>query len=324
MVQLSVIIPSKDRKEILVQSLERLKKVENINELEIIIINDSDQELVLDQSFDFLTIYKNEKAGVASARNFGASKASNKWMVFMDDDMWVEPQTFQRLEQFCADVEKCFNVNWVYPDFLVKQLDQKPFLRYLRNYGFDSLEGWSSDVEWNRNEVFQVKGITSQFLLINKNAFYKVGGYDTSFPFAGFEDYDMSKRLSKAGIRIYVDPKNMIYHNEADRIDVENWLERKKRGAITRRVGIAVGYSELEISYPFYKKYFYRFIYSTRRLLLAIVKGWPATKSFDGAFFLLVNILLGTYSCIGYHSKEAETFIHSMKQKREKNQNLFA
>jgi GT2 family glycosyltransferase len=316
-VRLSVIIPSKDRKEILVQTLDRLKKVDNINELEIIIINDSDQELVLDPSLGFATIFKNDKAGVASARNFGASKANHDWMVFMDDDMWVEPGSFQKLELFCIDVEKCLNVNWVYPDFLVEQLDKKPFLRYLRKYGFDSLEGWSSDVQWNKKEVFPVKGITSQFLLIHKNAFNRVGGYDTSFPFAGFEDYDMSKRLSKAGIKIYVDPNNMIYHNEADRIDAENWLERKKRGAITRRVGIEVGYKELEIRYPFYKKYFYQFIYGIRGFLLVAVKAWPETKSFDGAFFLLVNILLGTYSCIGYHSKQAQTFIHSMKQKRK-------
>jgi glycosyltransferase involved in cell wall biosynthesis len=316
-VHLSVIIPSKDRREILIQTLDRLKKVENINELEIIIINDSDQELVLDQSFDFVTIYKNNKSGVASARNFGASKASHDWMVLMDDDMWVEPGSFQKLEPFCSDVEKCLNANWVYPDFLQQQLNTKPFLRYLRKYGFDSLEGWSSDVQWNKKEVFQVKGITSQFVLIHKNAFYKVGGYDTSFPFAGFEDYDMSKRLSKAGIKIYVDPNNMIYHNEADRIDIENWLERKKRGAITRRVGIEVGYKELEIRYPFYKKYFYQFIYVIRGLLLAAVKGWTGTKSFDKAFFLLVNILLGTYSCIGYNSKQAQTFINSVKRKRK-------
>lgn len=310
----SVIIPSKDRKEILTLSLEKLAKVANLNELEVIVINDSDKELVLDERFGFATIYNNDKAGVASARNFGASKSSHDWMVFMDDDMWVQTETFNKLEPFCANTDRCLNVNWVYPDFLVKQLDKKPFLRYLKNYGFDSLEGWSSDVEWNHQKAFPVKGITSQFLLIHKVAFYKVGGYNTSFPFAGFEDYDMSKRLKKAGVEIYVDPLNMIYHNEADRIDIENWLERKRRGAITRKVGIEVGYRELEIKYPFYKKYFYLFVYRIRGILLRILNAWPSTKILDPFFFILVNILLGTYSAKGYHSNQAKAFIQTLRK----------
>lgn len=304
-VNFSVIIPSKDRRGILQQSLDRLKDVSNLLNLEVIIINDSDKEIKLGKQFDFVTIYKNDKAGVASARNFGASKARHDWLVFMDDDMWVQADTFHKLVPFCKNVFRCLNANWIYPDMLVRQLGQNPFLRYLRKYGFDSLEGWSNDVNWNYQEPFRVNGITSQFLLMHKTAFFKVGGYDTSFPFAGFEDHDMSKRLKDAGVEVYVDPQNMIYHNEADRINIENWLERKRRGAITRKVAVDKGYKELVLTYSTGKSGFYKLIYNQRNKLLRIANNWPNIKTLDKAFFLLINILLGTYSCIGY-TKDTE------------------
>jgi GT2 family glycosyltransferase len=266
-------------------------------------------------------VYQNSfGAGVASARNFGVSKAKHDWLIFMDDDMWVQPDSFFRLLPFCQDATRCLNVNWVYPPFLVQQRDQRPFLRYLHHYGFDSLEGWSSDVQWNDREPFEVKGITSQFLLLHKKAFYQVGQYDVSFPFAGFEDHDLSRRLRQHDIRVFVDPLNMIYHNEADRMDIENWLERKRRGAITRKVGVSVGYKELELHYSILKRLFYTMIYRLRRPFLALLKHWPNLAILDRLYFLLVNVLLGTYSFTGYTSQQAQDFIYTMNHKKSAQQ----
>lgn len=313
----SIIIPSKDRQEILEQTLKRLNQAVNFYDLEVIIINDAAHELVLRQEFAYIKIYNNsEGRGVASARNLGANKASHDWMIFMDDDMWVQPDTFLKLIPFTDNENRLLNPNWIYPKFLEAQLPYKPFLRYLRNYGFDSLEGWSSDVVWKRDKAFQVNGITSQFLLFHKKAFEKVGGYNITFPFAGFEDHDMSKRLKQCGLAVFVDPQNMIFHNEADRLDVENWLERKRRGAITRRVAVHFQHTDLILQYSFIKCIVYKAAYACRRMFLLFLKNWPSVKQLDPLYFLLINLMLGTYAFKGYTSRQAQDFINDSNTSR--------
>jgi glycosyltransferase involved in cell wall biosynthesis len=303
----SVIIPTKDRNEILGKTLNSLRSVSNISDLEIIIINDSEKPISINlNSFPtIIKIVQSPGKGVATARNFGASLAIYDWLVFMDDDMLVKSETFKNLIPYCNTSEKmCLNVNWVYPESVVKIRHEVPFLRYLNKYGFDSLEGWSSDILWNRTELFRANGITSQFLLFHKGLFEKLGGYNMSFPFAGFEDHDLSKRIKANDIVIYIDPQNMIFHNEEDRMKVEDWLERKKRGAITRKVAVGLGYFDLKLQYSLPKKVVYESVHVLKRPILALLNHWPKIKRLDRGYFFLVNVLLGMYSYIGYTRKD--------------------
>lgn len=301
----SVIIPTKDRNDILRKSLKSLSKAKNVEDLQVIIINDSDNPVGVDtDAFPAnLETYKNPGKGVASARNFGVSKAVHDWLIFMDDDMIVLPDTFLKLKYLDPAADQCYNINWVYPDFIIEQKAQKPFVRYLIYYKFDSMEGWSNDRNWNNKEAFDVRGVNSAFLVMQKRIFQKIGGYNTNFPFAGFEDHDLSQRLRQMGVRLFVDPTNIIYHNEEDRVDLENWLERKRRGAITRKVAVALGYTNLTLNYTWLKKTAYEIIFFFRKPLLLLLNHWPNTKKGDRLFFLLVNMLLGAYSCIGYTRK---------------------
>lgn len=303
----SLIIPTKDRKDILNKTLRHLKEVTNLKDIEIIIINDSEQPVQINNEAlaAEVHVHKNPTNGVANGRNFGASMASNDWLVFMDDDMLVQRDTFQKLISFCdPDKDQCFNVNWVYPDEVILKRSRLPFLRYLHKYGFDSLEGWSTDVEWNHTEVFQVKRITSQFLMIHKSVFHKSGGYNASFPYAGFEDHELSGRLNTLGIRVFLDPLNMIFHNEEDRLEVESFLERKKRGAITRRVAVNLGHRDLDVPYNFLKRTIYRLVFSCRKMILYLLRKWPQTRKLDKLYFLLINILFGAYTFIGFTQED--------------------
>jgi GT2 family glycosyltransferase len=223
----------------------------------------------------------------------------------MDDDMLVQPDSFLKIIPLVELVkEGCLNLNWIYPVSVTKRRDHEPFVRYLNHYGFDSLEGWSrSSTDWDHQKIFKVNGITSQFLVVRKTVFNSVNGYNTSFPFAGYEDYDLSERIMQKGINIYIDPNNMIFHNEEDRLVVENWLQRKMRGAVTRKVAVSLGHQALTLHYPLLKKVFYRMVYSFRTPILYMLNHWPKSTKLDRFYFLLINVMLGSYSCEGYTKK---------------------
>jgi len=306
--ELTIIIPSKDRKSILLPTLERAYvAIEGIG-AEIIVINDSKTAgiAIPDAWQPKVKVFDNPKAGVASARNLGASKATADLLLFMDDDMWISAENVRAtISLHQAHPESCcINLNWVYPPALQEQNRRTQFGRYLHHFGFDSLKGWSRGLPWSDEELFASEGITSQYLSMRKADFLRSGGYNESFPHAGFEDHDFSKQLTTHGITSYVYPKSMLYHNEADRMNVTAWLARRQRGGETRRVAVQMGYKELEYHYGPLKSAIYTTTGRMQPLLRGLLKTIPNVQPLDPLYFRVMNLLLGTALYTGYYSQK--------------------
>jgi GT2 family glycosyltransferase len=306
--EFSIIIPTKNRSAILQQSLQQALAAVRDVRVEFIIINDGTDDIRLPEVFpEQISVYKNPKSGVASARNLGAEKAAYSHIIFMDDDMWMQPGNITALQQAIAEYPNaCINLNWIYPPALSKQIASTKFGRYLEYYGFTSLKGWNRGAPWSDTEVFETAGITSQFLYMPKAVFAAVGGYNENFPHAGFEDFDFAERLKKAGVKFYIQPVSSLYHNEADRVEARSWLARKKRGGETRKYAVSFGYQQLALHYPVWKSIFYRICIIFYPLLFAIERFWPNLPALDKGYFQLINLLLGVHSFEGYHKKEQQ------------------
>jgi len=304
---ISIIIPSKDRKSILSESLNKAYRAIATMEAEILVINDSKTEDILlkPEWIDKVKIYNNPKSGVASARNLGAEKAKADLLLFMDDDMWIAEENIRATLNLHKIYPQncCINLNWVYPPELQKQNKKTQFGRYLTHFGFDSLRGWCKGLNWNDQELFPIGGITSQYLAINKTDFYRAGGYNEKFPHAGFEDHDFSKRLLSHKIQPYIYPLSMIYHNEADRMDVRSWLARKQRGGETRRVAVEMGYTDLKYNYGLLKSLIYKSLVSMEGVMFRLLSAIPNLTVFDFLYFRLLNLMLGTILFAGYYQK---------------------
>jgi len=307
-VEISIIIPSKDRKAILLQTLEKVIKAIEKVEAEVIVINDSKTENIdINPAWQHkIKVYNNPKSGVASARNLGASKANANLILFMDDDMWVSEENILTTIALHKKYDKscCINLNWIYPPELNKKMKKKQFGRYLHYYGFDSLKGWCRNLVWNDKDIFPINHITSQYLSFDKADFDRVGGYNENFPHAGFEDYDLGKRLLKSAIQPYIYPLSMLFHNEADRMEVKLWLARKRRGGETRKVAVKMGYKELDIQNGIIKTLLYKILVKCQPILLKILDVIPNIAAFDPLYFKIMNISLGTAFFDGYHNKK--------------------
>ena len=87
---ISVVIPTLNtRQEFLKEAINSIEK-QSYLPLEVIIVNNGKRNLELPETF--LKISRFDivfKAGVAQARNFGASLANGKYIAFLDDDdLW--------------------------------------------------------------------------------------------------------------------------------------------------------------------------------------------------------------------------------------------
>lgn len=303
---LSIIIPSKDRESILYSTLALAYKAIEKLDAEIIVVNDSkSNNIEIGSGFDNrVRVFDNPKSGVASARNYGASMAKGALYLFLDDDIWISEDNLRATLTLHKDMSDCcINLNWIYPPGLDKEIKQTQFGRYLHHFGFADLKGWCRGIYWDDNNLFPINRITSQYLSMKKEDFGKVGGYNDEFPHAGFEDHDFCVRLLKHHIQPYIYPLSTVYHNEADRMDIKAWLARKKRGGETRKVAAQMGYQEVALYYGVAKSSIYKLLMLGKPALINILLSIPNVPALDPFYFRILNLLLGAASYEGYTNK---------------------
>ncbi|MCW3076481.1 MAG: glycosyl transferase family 2 [Bacteroidetes bacterium] len=300
---LSIIIPTKDRGEVFRKTLAAAyHSTENILS-EIIIVNDSKTKtpVIAPNYKDRVTLINNPKSGVASARNLGAEFSRFQTLLFLDDDILISPDNIAHLSNIITShPQSAINLNWTYPTDLTEQIRETQFGRYLFKNGFTSLKGWSSNLKWNDDKIFEVDFIASYFLCIKKEQFNEIGRYNESFPHAGAEDFEFATRLKKSNISGLCDPQSIVLHNEEDRSELRPWLERKERSAETRKVAVNMGHTALEIKSSTLKIKIIHLIYNIKEVLFLILRVIPNHKSFDVIYFKITNILMAAYLYQGY------------------------
>ena len=302
---LSVIIPTCNRDLLLNETLQNLFSALSNIDAEIIVVNDSKTQKPINSfSSNNLNILNNPKSGAASARNFGAKHAQGKYLLFLDDDMILLPQSITKLISLAKEhSHSCFNLNWTMYPPLLEKISHTFFGKYLIHYNFTSLQGWYGTKEqWQENRLIKVSSIASYALWIEKEIFWKIGGYAEDIPFAGFEDYILSENLRKNNVNMYVYTTILAYHNEADRVDLISFLERKKRGGATRAYAVKLGYKELDLNHSLIKRFVYLMFYylNLKILFLFFAKILEKQNRFERIYFRIVNILLGIYHFEGY------------------------
>ena len=116
-IDLSVIIPTYNRENILGKTLELLcTALKDINS-EIIVVNDyKEKKLNIEDLPKEVKIINNPKQGAASARNLGFSVSMGEFVLFLDDDMIVTDQVISQLLSFTKKNHKKIALpNWEYP-----------------------------------------------------------------------------------------------------------------------------------------------------------------------------------------------------------------
>lgn len=299
--ELSIIIPTKDRGKIFIQTFESVLSSVVHKNAEIIIINDSELPISGIRPTSNVYIYQNKGNGVASARNLGVSKASSNLLLFLDDDILITENVVTKLLQHAKnDPNNLYISNWKYPDKLNNELIKTSFGRFILNNKLNSLKGWINLSSWSDIDLMEIKSGASFCLLIHKNKFNSINGYNEKFPYAGAEDYDFCERLKNNGTRFFIDPKMMVFHNESDRISLKNWLNRKKRDSATKKLALNLGYTEFKIKYSFQKVVLCKSVYFFRLFIILLVSVIPNKRIFDKFYNNLILTLCAAYIYKGY------------------------
>lgn len=232
---ISVIIPTRHREAILFKTLENgLQAIEGKN-AELIVVNDGDTDIDIPARFKGnISLYNNPSKGVSSARNFGASVARGNILFIIDDDMWINKEAIDWIFHFISSEKNSgkavYNLNWQYPSSLNAELQKSKIGKFLISANYHCMWGrMKQSGNQPQSGLYQCNAIASCSLLMEKNLFNAIGKYNEKFIFQG-EDIELSNRLNVLQVPIYAVFDVLLFHNHQDRLEINGFLQRIKKG----------------------------------------------------------------------------------------------
>jgi len=223
-VELSVVIPTYNRLEILRRALAELaREGEAFGEPhEVLLVDDgsSDGTAAWLTGGDVpraanarLRVITQENAGPARARNRGVEEAAGELVLFLGDDIFVSPGLLalhleaHRARRGSGEVAVLGRTLWA------PEMRPTAFLRFLMEgdqFGFKHIED-QENVPYN---FFYTANVS-----LRRQAMLDAGGFDESFPHAAWEDVELCYRMTREGMRLVYEPRALAHHLHPTTLD---------------------------------------------------------------------------------------------------------
>lgn len=182
----SVVIPNYNYGRFLSKTIESVL-AQTYPNIEIIVVDDgsTDDSIKIIESFgDQVKLIKQQNQGVGMARNTGTENSKGDVLTFLDaDDYWHQDKIKKQIEKLQSDSE----IGLVHCGFWHVDIDDK-----LLDQRIEGEEGWVADKLMKLEPV-----LTSTTLLVWRDVFMEVGGYDTNRNLHPAEDWEFSYRVAR-------------------------------------------------------------------------------------------------------------------------------
>jgi len=218
-VELSIIIVNYKSFDFACDAISDIKKHLAALKYEIIIV---DNDPKTDDDKKFSSRYKNDNsikiiknsvnAGFGAGNNLGAKSASGEYLLLLNPDTKIVDNSVEKMIEFLS---KHSEVGALSP--LIYQADgkslQKHFFADFQNLAGMTIKRWQGKQADLSVEFFYVEMITAAAMLLKRELFEKVSGFDEKF-FMYNEDDDLCRRISKLGFKNAVLVTAKIIHIE--------------------------------------------------------------------------------------------------------------
>lgn len=171
-----------------------------------------------------------ENLGFGKANNIGISyalKQGAQYMLLLNQDAWLEPETLESLMHISASHPEYFILSPLHLAGDGLKLDYN-FCHYISSSGKDLL----SDILLNsttKRKVYEVDFVNAAIWFMPREAFIKIGGFDPLFPHYG-EDTDYVNRVRYHGYKVGVCPDLKGYHDrKQEPFNLEKFTPSKRR-----------------------------------------------------------------------------------------------
>jgi GT2 family glycosyltransferase len=234
---ISILIPTRDQPEKLKCAVDSILNKSTYSNFEIVIINNSSEQQQTLQVFE--EIRKRDRIRIidyphpfnfSAINNYGVAQIDSDYIVFLNDDTevitlgWLEAM----MEYAQKDLVGAVGAKLLYRDNTIQHggiLIGQPQIAVHAHRGFpkDS-EGYQKRLV----SVQNFSAVTAACMMMRRNLFLEVGGFDENLPFA-YNDVDLCLKLLALGKRIVWTPYAELFHDESQTRGLEVSLEKQKR-----------------------------------------------------------------------------------------------
>lgn len=234
MIDISVIIVNYNVKELLEQCINSIISASSNLNVEIIVVDNN--------SFDGSISYLKSKfpnrsnlkliesplnLGFAKANNQGAKEANGEYLLILNPDTILQEDTLEKSLKFYRDNTGigALSCKLILPngklDLACRRSFPTPSVAVYRILGLSQLFPKSKTFgKYNltyldENNTYEVDAIVGAFMLIKKDIYVNVKGFDEDYFMYG-EDLDLCFRIKKAGYKIYYYPETSIIHYKGE------------------------------------------------------------------------------------------------------------
>ncbi len=234
-VKVSIIIPVYNNLAYTANCLLSLVKHDSDQPIEIIVVNDcSDDQTAdfLDQCEGIEVIHNTKNLGFIGSCNVGAEKAQGEYLVFLNNDTQVTEQWLTALlEPFRTWPNTgIVGARLVYPTGELQEAG---------GIIFKDGSGWNygrmgSAIASRVQFVSEADYVSGACLAIRSETFHSLGGFDTHYSPAYYEDTDLCFKVREAGLKVLYQPRSTIIHFEGISSGTSESSGTKRYQAINR------------------------------------------------------------------------------------------
>lgn len=212
----SIVIPVFNKVEFTFQCLRSLLREINFDETEVIVVDNASTDetaKLLSHFAGLITVIDNEEnRGFVDACNQGASVARGRYLVFLNNDTVVLPGWLKHLRE---TVESDASIGAVGSMFLYEDGRVQEAGGGVWQNGGVFHYGWGGSPDDRRyNFAREVDFCSGASLLIRRELFAQLGGFDRRYAPAYYEDVDLCFGVRALGYKVVYQPMSRLVHYE--------------------------------------------------------------------------------------------------------------
>ena len=212
----SVIIPVFNKVELTFQCLRSLTREVDFAETEVIVVDNASTDRtreLLSHFGGYVRVIENEEnRGFVDACNQGAEAAKGRYLVFLNNDTVVLPGWLDALVETAERDERAGAVGslLLYPDGRLQEAGS-----IIWSDG-ETLKYGKGRSAADRRFLFarEVDYCSAASLLIRRELFERLGGFDRRYAPAYYEDTDLCMGVRSLGYKVVYQPASRLYHSE--------------------------------------------------------------------------------------------------------------
>lgn len=234
----SIIIPTKDRIDLLKPAIDSILTKTTYQNFEILIVNNNSQKPETFAYFKSLTTDKIKildypyAFNFSAINNFAVSQAQGEILVFMNND--TEVITPDWLTEMLSLILLSKDVGAVgaklyYPNDTIQYAGGVLGIGGVAAHTFPGYPRNSDGYFSNLQSLHLLSFVTAACLMTKRSVFTNVGGFDSEHLAIAFNDVDLCLKIKSAGYNILWTPNAEIYHKESASRGKENNPEKISR-----------------------------------------------------------------------------------------------